>query len=183
MLLPSKPISPVGTKSPTWSWEPSGMYVFTRMSHISPSDSYDTPSCGKKLSASVRVPSAQMLTPCIRPGAAGIRLKIHPAVADAHVEADALHVVERYLAVEEYDRILVRNHLHRADVDIAVAVAMLAVAFGVVAHAERRAEILRKEVAAAEIGYRRCARIDDRFHAGHHFLRARNADDHQTSAT
>ena len=110
------------------------------------------------------VPSAHRLKPVIRSGSSGNGIQRSQRKPNAHVETDAVHVVERDLAVEERDRVLEVRDPHRADVEIAALV--LAVAFRVVAHAQQRAEFLREELAAAPLGDRLSESIASGSNAG-----------------
>ena len=138
---------PVGTKSPSLRFLPHGDVA------VDP----QIPAVAErfKAQADLREEIARFGARAVRPDAeARNPFRFHrewrpgqPAEADAEVVADAVHVVERHLAIEKRDRVFEVLDAHRADVEVAAAI--LSVAFRVVAQAEQRAELLREEFAAA----------------------------------
>ncbi len=99
-------------------------------------------------------------------GIHGVRREVQPAVTGADVEADAIGVVHRDLAVENRGGVVQRDDLHGADVEIALFV--LAVALGVVAEAKNGSEILREEADVARLRNRRRTRVDAGCFGGFH---------------
>ena len=80
--------------------------------------------------------------------------EIQPTISGPDVEADAVLIVHRDLPVGDDSRVIERNDLHRADIEVAF---LLAVAFGVISQAQDRAQVLREEAYVARCRHRRGA--------------------------